>query len=130
MKNSVFALSIVLLFLTMGCKKATFGTNSRHVFSEGNSAIFDDGHIAFSIRFAQLLEDSRCPPDVFCFHGGRIIVRLLIDGEKIIDLGLLTNAFPSFFDYKGKMIHFKGLDYKKDKPLGYKNHPIITVKVE
>lgn len=40
-----------------------------------------DGH---TVRFAEIVEDSRCPEDVECIHAGRVQIRVEVDGEPFV----------------------------------------------
>ena len=49
----------------------------------GQWAILADTPDAFGVQFAEMLEDTRCPSDVNCFHGGSVTLELAfqLDGE-------------------------------------------------
>jgi hypothetical protein len=123
-------LSLLFLILAqLSCNKATFGTDTLQSISHGNTKVFSDGQIKIPIRFVQLIEDSRCPPEVQCFHMGRVIARVQIDG-MVTHLGLQTTEYPSSIEFKGRTIHLMDVLYKQGQPFGTQHNAYLIVKVE
>ena len=51
----------------------------------GQWAILSDTPDAFGVQFAEMVEDTRCPSDLNCFHGGSVTLDLAfqLDGEVL-----------------------------------------------
>lgn len=51
----------------------------------GQWAILSDTPDPFGVQFAEMLEDTRCPSDLNCFHGGSVVLDLAFqqDGEVL-----------------------------------------------
>ena len=58
-----------------------------------------DGH---AVRFAEVVEDSRCPEDVQCVWAGRAKIRVEIDGEPFV----LTVPYSGQKDDEASMIEW------------------------
>jgi hypothetical protein len=129
MTQLVNIIFIGLVSLSFGCSKATFGTNTLKSLSHGKTRTFSNGEISFSIKFMQLVKESRCPPNAQCVHAGQAVVRVKID-DKVTHLGLQSTEYPSSIDYKGHTIHLMDILYKQGQPFGTQHNAYLIVKVE
>ncbi len=88
--KSIAYLGICCFFgLFMACENNKPVVVEDYEICLGETKSFDDGE--FDITFAELLEDSRCPPEAVCFWEGRAHVKLLFTKSEIgTDIELVT----------------------------------------
>lgn len=94
--------SSVVALLLVGCQLGrvadadpdTFTLGQEFALGGGQEAVLDGGGV--SVRFSELLEDSRCPTDVECFWTGqaRIAVVLAAVGRPSATAYFNTNPAP------------------------------------
>lgn len=68
------------------CEKdaITFGPGDEVVIPIGYTATFHYGKNDVIIKFTELTEDFRCPPDMICIWHGRAIVEILDGNEEFL----------------------------------------------
>ncbi len=84
---------------------------------------------AHTIKFTKLEEDSRCPPDVYCFWAGEVAVTIQLNDATTITLGHHT-SIPPIADYQGHTIRLLAVKYSKEKHFGKEKHCTIRLIVE
>lgn len=90
----------LMLLLTAACNSATripdeprtVGLDREFELRIGEEARLDDGRV--SVRFAALINDSRCPGDVTCVQAGNAEIEVIVtggEGEKRLSLNTSRN---------------------------------------
>ncbi len=96
----VFSVALLTLSLT-GCLSreadadpVTFTLGQEFTLGGGQEAVFDGGDL--SVRFSELLEDSRCPTEVECFWTGQARIALVVQavGRPAATAYFNTNPAP------------------------------------
>lgn len=117
---------LLLFLLTAFCAKAQ-STDSLSVKSPvivckvkfGESIVFED----YTVKFAEVLSDSRCPENVTCVWAGEAEIRLEIhkNGEGIENKTLVFSPGrdpATLFSLKNRVVKVYGLGpYPIDKPI-------------
>jgi hypothetical protein len=96
MKNIIFLLCGVVLFLLTSCEKKKGSISGSYEMEEGFTLSFGGGDM--TLRFVEVVSDSRCPIGSNCGESGQATVRFLISNQ-----GTLT-IFELESDIDGKNI--------------------------
>jgi hypothetical protein len=120
-------LTIMLVFA--GCKKETYSLNEEFTLKFNKSALIGVNGEKYNIKFTKLEEDSRCPPDVYCYWMGQVAVKVTLENEKDFMVGHHTTIQPTA-EYKGHTIQLLEVNYDKDKHFGKEKHSTIKLRVD
>jgi hypothetical protein len=82
----------------------------------------------FKIRFAKLVEETRCQPDVECVWAGEVAVRIELDNVEQFVIGF-HSEYPSSIVYKDHTIRLLEVNYKSNSYDLEENYS-IRLKVE
>lgn len=132
----IFLPSIVLAFLLSACSLFPEHPALDHAFTlkYRQSAVIETGDASLRLKFTELIEESRCPPNATCIHAGRAIVGLTADKEKKLKLGYRVNpnisGVSSSVWYRGFHIQLLDVSYKKDHHYGKATYYTIKLLVE
>jgi len=77
----MFRIAILLFVLVsiLSCKKEDISIEDSYMLEKGQTISFDQGD--FEIRFARVVNESRCPINTFCAIPGSAEIELLISNE-------------------------------------------------
>lgn len=125
--SPIFFLSLILLFV--GCKKETYNLNDEFTLDFNKSAIVKIDGVEYKVKFTNLEEDSRCPPDVYCFWMGQVAVKININNETDLIIGHHTTILPTA-DYKNHTIRLLQVNYNKKKNFGEEKHCSIKLRFD
>lgn len=113
-----------LLGIFCSCKKEqalhqdfSLKINQRARISTGSSLL--------NIKFSELVQDSRCPPETYCYWAGKAIIALEIN-DSIVTLGDTSIVY----DYGPHQIQLKSVDYPSKRTFGKERHCTITLRVD
>lgn len=74
------------------------------------------------------INDSRCPPNVYCAWAGEAIV--VVENDDFVDtLGILSTNYVSIIDHQEYKLQLIDVSYKNDNHFGNKNKAIVTLKI-
>ncbi len=128
MKNGLKILFSLIIALSLGCKKKTFGLNEEFTLDFNKTVTVKADGKKFKIRFAKLVEETRCPPDVECVWAGEVAVRIELDHSELHDIGF-HSEYPSSIEFKEHTIKLLEVSYKSDS-YGIEENYSIRLKVE
>lgn len=123
----VFFLSLILLVI--GCKKETYALNEEFTLDINQSAFVKIDGVAYKIKFTKLEEDSRCPPDVYCYWMGQVAVKINVNKDTDLIIGHHT-SIPSTVEYKNHTIVLLEVNYDKKKNFGEEKHCSIKLRID
>ena len=83
------------------------------------------GTSTLNIKFSDLVQDSRCPPETYCCWAGKAIIALEIN-DSIVTLGDTSIVY----DYGPHQIQLKSVDYPSKRTFGKERHCTITLRVD
>lgn len=83
------------------------------------------GTSTLNIKFSDLVQDSRCPPETYCIWAGKAIIALEIN-DSIVTLGDTSIVY----DYGPHQIQLKSVDYPSKRTFGKERHCTITLRVD
>ena len=129
MKNASKLLFLLLIALSMGCKKQTVGLNEEFTLDFNKSATVKAGGDKIRIKFNKLVEESRCPPNTECVWAGEVAVRIQLDGESKSTIGF-HSAYLSGVEYKDHIIQLLEVNYDGPGNYGKESHYSIRLKVK
>lgn len=122
-----FFLSIMLLFV--GCNKETYHLNDEFTLDFNKAAIIKMDGTDYQIKFTNLEEESRCPPDVYCFWMGQVAVKINLNNDTDFIIGHHTKI-ASIAEYKNHTIRLLEVNYDKKKNFGKEKHCSIRLRIE
>ena len=122
-----FFLSLILL--VVGCKKETYDLNEEFTLDFNKSAFIRIDGVEYKIKFTNLEEDSRCPPDAYCFWMGQVAVKININNETDLIIGHHTTIL-STAEYKNHTIGLLEVNYDKKKNFGEEKHCSIKLRID
>lgn len=129
MKNaSKFIFLLLIIVLSLGCKKKTVRLNEEFTLNFNKTAIVKTDGKKIAIKFNKLVEETRCQPDVQCVWAGEVAVRIQLDGDSESILGF-HSAYPSGITYKDRTIKLLEVNYDRGK-YGEESHYSLRLKVE
>lgn len=117
-----------ILFLS-GCQKDTYTLNEEFSldYDKTGSVVIDDQKI--EIQFVEVVEESRCPPDVECIWEGQVAVKLIVNDIEVI-LGINHNTYSNVGEYKDYQITLLDVTYDKKENFSKENHSLIKIRVD
>jgi hypothetical protein len=120
------------LFVTLaGCVKRTFELNDEFTLKFGKNAKVDIGNNEqVSIDYRELVEESRCAPNVQCVWAGRVAVKLRLDSGTDMILGINHNDYPNTAVYKNHVFTLVNVKYTSDDDFGKDDKSSVVLKVE
>ncbi|MCJ8289622.1 MAG: hypothetical protein HRT58_03670 [Crocinitomicaceae bacterium] len=128
-KRVLFLVFSVTLILS-SCKKEVFLLNE-DVSIGFNSTILvetmDNGQM--DVQYVELLEESRCPPDEYCVWAGYVKVKLKLDDEQYVELGLGETTIDSVV-YNNHIIKLLSVEYDSDDDFGEENKSSVVIRVD
>jgi hypothetical protein len=125
--HSFFYLVLILLFV--GCKKDTYNLNEEFTLDFNKSAIVKIEGVEYKIKFTNLEEDSRCPPDVYCCWMGQVAVKINLNNDTDLIIGHHT-TIPSTAAYKNHTIGLLQVNYDKKQNFGEEKHCSVKLRID
>ena len=113
MKNGLKILFLLIIAFSLGCKKKNVGLNEEFTLDFNKTVTVKADGKKFKIRFAKLVEETRCPPDVECVWAGEVAVRIELDHAEQHVIGF-HSEYPSSMVYKDHTIRLLEVNYKSD----------------
>ena len=139
MKISYFLLSMVVFTISMPLSKKenqSFKLGEEVSIPFDSLATLNDKGTILVFQFADLIEESRCPPGATCIWAGRATIELKVDKARSFTLShgdlFRRNEIPltetaTYLDYK---IYLKGVSYNQKTDYRKKGKYFITINVE
>lgn len=128
-KRALF-LIIGTTFILTSCKKEVFLLNEDVSIGINSSILIETNDIGqMSIEYLELLEDSRCPPDAVCVWAGFVKVKLKLDDEQYVELGLGETTVDSVA-YNNHIIKLLSVEYDSDDDFGEEKKSSIVIRVD
>jgi len=117
-------------FLVTSCEKEVFdlteevsiGHNSSILVQTVNSGQFD-------VKYTELLQESRCAPDVMCVSPGFVRVQLELNEEEHVELGLGETTVDSVI-YDNHVIKLLAVEYDSDDDFGIEKKSAVVIRVD
>ncbi|RFC54744.1 hypothetical protein DXU93_07095 [Brumimicrobium aurantiacum] len=113
----------------LSCKKETYGLNTEFELDFNETAIVNVGEEKWTVKYTELTEESRCPPEAYCIWAGQVAVRIEINDHIQAVIGHHTEIPPSF-EFKQSQIRLRGVEYNKDRNFGKEKHSNIRLIVD
>ena len=118
-----------LLVLT-SCEKEVFelsedvsiGHHSSILIQTENSGQID-------VKYAQLLDESRCPPDATCIWTGFVKIQLKLNNKEFVELGLGETTVDSVA-YNDHVIKLLAVEYDSDEDFGVEKKSSVVIRVD
>ena len=123
----IFFLSLILLII--GCKKETYDLKDEFILDFNRAVFIKIEGIEYEVKFTSLEEDSRCPPDVYCYWAGEVAVKLNLNNDTDFIIGH-HSSYLSTAEYKNHTIRLLEVNYDKKKNFSKEKHCSIKIRVD
>ncbi|MEO9257986.1 MAG: hypothetical protein ABI207_06365 [Crocinitomicaceae bacterium] len=118
-----------LILLMIGCKKEKYNLNEDFTLDFNKSAIVKIDGAEYKIKFTNLEEDSRCPPDSHCYWQGQVAVKINLNNDTDIIIGHHTTILSTAM-YKNHIIQLLEVNYDKKKHFGEEKHCSVKLRID
>lgn len=130
MKKNIllFCLALPILLMT-ACAKQTVDLNTEFTLDFNETVDVEVEGEKWKIKFIELVEESRCPPDVTCIWEGQVAVKIQINATTEAEVGQHT-TIPAMYPFKNHVIHLLEVNYDKKENFGKEQYCSIRLRVE
>lgn len=125
-----------LLFLVFGlaialasCQKEVFDLSEDVSIGYNSSIHVQTSSGQLTIKYTELLDESRCPPGAFCVSEGFVKVKLKLNDQQHVELGLGETTVDSVA-YDNHIIKLLAVEYDSDDDFGEENKSSVVVRVD
>jgi hypothetical protein len=125
-----FSIVFIVLFLFTGCSKKTILPTVPFELTFNQQGILSADGTDLTVQFTQLVEESRCPPNVQCIWAGQVAVKLKINNSEQFIVGLNHSNYPSSFSYMNHEYTLLDVTYTNEASFGIENKCVVKLKVE
>jgi hypothetical protein len=122
--------SLIVFFLLTGCTKKKVGPNVPFELKINQSAVVSANGSSINVKFIQLVEESRCPPNVECIWAGRVAIKLKINNNEEFIIGLNHSNYPSTFNYMNREYALLDVNYTNEASFGIENKCVVKLEVK
>lgn len=129
MIKSFSIVSLVLLLLT-GCNKKTILPTVPFELTFNQQGTLSANGTQLTVQFTQLVEESRCPPNIECIWAGQVAIKLKINNTEQFIVGLNHSNYPSSFNYMNHEYTLLDVNYTNEASFGIENKCVVKLKVE
>ena len=125
-----FSIVFIVLFLFSGCSKKTILPTVPFELTFNQQGTLSANGTELTVQFTQLVEESRCPPNVPCIWAGQVAVKLKINNSEQFIVGLNHSNYPSSFSYMNHEYTLLDVTYTNEASFGIENKCVVKLKVE
>ncbi len=121
----IFSVTLILI----SCKKEVFLLDEDVSIGFNSSILIettDNGKMA--VEYIELLDESRCPPSATCIWAGFVKVKLKLNDEQYVELGLGETTVDSI-TYNNHVIKLLSVEYDSDDDFGVENKSSVVIHV-
>lgn len=116
------------LILT-SCKKEIFALNEDVSIGFNSTIIVETSNGQMDVKYLELLEESRCPPGVTCVWAGFVKIKLKLDDDQYVELGLGETAVDSVL-YNNHVIKLLSVEYDSDDDFGVEKKSSVVIRLD
>lgn len=116
------------LILT-SCKKEVFALNEDVSIGFNSTIIVETSNGQMDVKYLELLEESRCPPGVTCVWAGFVKIKLKLDDDQYVELGLGETAVDSVL-YNNHVIKLLSVEYDSDDDFGVEKKSSVVIRLD
>lgn len=129
MFKRVLFLIFSISFILSSCKKEVFELNEDVSIGFNSTILIETGDDELSVQYLDLVNESRCPPDAVCAWAGFVKVKLKLDDEHYIELGLGETTVDSVA-YNNHIIKLLSVEYDSDDDFGEEKKSSVVIRVD
>ncbi len=121
----IFSAALILI----SCKKEVFLLDEDVSIGFNSSILIettDNGKM--TVEYVELLDESRCPPSATCIWAGFVKVKLKLNDEQYVELGLGETTVDSI-TYNNHVIKLLSVEYDSDDDFGVENKSSVVIHV-
>lgn len=124
-----FSIVFIVLFLFSGCSKKTILPTVPFELTFNQQGTLSADGTVLTVQFTQLVEESRCPPNVQCIWAGQVAVKLKINNTQELTLGLMHPDFPSTQQFDNHSYSLQQVRYSPTSSFGDDNKCVVKLEV-
>lgn len=132
LKLSNMQFRTILAFLLIGlvagsCRKEIFTINEEVSIGYNSRVFIETDSDELEVRYTELINESRCPPDANCLLPGSVEVKLKVDSDYY-ELGLQSDTADSII-YNNHVIKLLAVEYDSDDDFGKEKRSSVLIQV-
>ncbi|MDG1332058.1 MAG: hypothetical protein P8P74_07000 [Crocinitomicaceae bacterium] len=126
----ILILFVGLSLLLSSCEKEVFDLSEDvSIGYKSDILVETDGSGQINVKYTELVSESRCPPDAVCIWEGYVKVKLKLDNEQDVELGLGETTIDSV-TYNNHVIKLLAVDYDTDDDFGDAKKSSVVIRVD
>lgn len=129
MRATLFMTFLLSISILPGCKKESFDLNEEVSIGFNSSISVQTSSEKLEVRFTELLNESRCPPNVDCVWAGFVTIKLKLNNSQYAELGLGENTVDSMV-YDNHVIKLLSVNYDSEDDFGQENKCSVVIRVD
>lgn len=129
MHKLVLFLIVSFGLILTACKKEVFSLNEEVSIGFNSSIQIETSDGQMGIKYLELLEESRCPPNATCVWARFVKIKLKIDGQQYVELGLGETTVDSIM-YNNHVIKLLSVEYDSDDDFGVQKKSSVVIRVD
>jgi hypothetical protein len=125
-----FSIVFLVFLLLTGCNKKTILPTVPFELTFNQQRTLSANGTQLTVQFTQLVEESRCPPNMECIWAGQVAIKLKINNTQELTLGLMHPDFPSTQQIDNHSYSLQQVRYSPTSSFGDENKCIVELVVE
>lgn len=123
-------LFIGLAFTLASCEKEVFELNEDVSIGHNSSILIEtESSGQMDVKYTELISESRCAPDAVCVWAGFVKVKLKLNNEQHVELGLGETTVDSV-EYNNHVIKLLAVEYDSDDDFGDEKKSSVVIRVD
>ena len=130
MNKRLFFLVLGVTLILSSCKKEVFDLNEDVSIGFNSTILIEtatDGQI--DIHYVELLDESRCAPGTICVWAGYVKVKVKLNDEQFVELGIGETTVDSVA-YNNHIIKLLSVEYDSDNDFGDEKKSSVVIRVD
>jgi hypothetical protein len=130
MNKRLFFLVLSVTLILSSCKKEVFDLNEDVSIGFNSTILIEtatDGQI--DIQYVELLDESRCAPGTNCVWAGYVKVKVKLNDEQFVELGIGETTVDSVA-YNNHIIKLLSVEYDSDNDFGDEKKSSVVIRVD
>lgn len=124
-----FLLFIGLTLILTSCAKEVFELNEDVSIGFNSTILVETSFGQMDVKYTELVSESRCPPGAICVWAGFVKVKLKLDDEQYVELGLGETTVDSVV-YNNHVIKLLAVDYDSEDDFGDEKKSSVVIRVD
>jgi len=125
-----FSIVFLMFLLITGCIKKIILPTVPFELTFNQQGTLSANGTRLTVQFTQLVEESRCPPNMECIWAGQVAIKLKINNSVQFIVGLNHSNYPSTFNYMNREYALLDVNYTNEASFGIENKCVVKLEVK